>query len=390
MSREGCRVLAFVFALFFSYVTAFAAPRLAVPKDGFELGEIPAGVQTSKTIELKNLSKSPLCIFKVRACCGAKATLSSMRIEPSSSAKLTLSLKPSVPGLITKQVEIVCDDGENSVVVIPVTGEAVEVYSENLASHWTVLTVLSAGFADGFNPCAFSIVIALAGILAAGGRTKKGRLLGGIAFSLASFLTYMAMGVGLMSALRAMDEMRIAHDVFMAALSTLLFILAFLSVRDAFRYRRLKEPSAIFLQLPDCVKRLIRSVAEASWSGSAVVASGFFCGFAVTLLDSLCTGQIYVPVLALISRESGGGVRPFALLALYNLAFIAPLITLFVLAASGASSDRLAHWSKRNVFPSKIAMAFVFVVLGALIMPRFGGFLAKLVGDVFARRVIGV
>ena len=208
MSREGCRVLAFVFALFFSYVTAFAAPRLAVPKDGFELGEIPAGVQTSKTIELKNLSKSPLCIFKVRACCGAKATLSSMRIEPSSSAKLTLSLKPSVPGLITKQVEIVCDDGENSVVVIPVTGEAVEVYSENLASHWTVLTVLSAGFADGFNPCAFSIVIALAGILAAGGRTKKGRLLGGIAFSLASFLTYMAMGVGLMSALRAMDEMR--------------------------------------------------------------------------------------------------------------------------------------------------------------------------------------
>jgi cytochrome c biogenesis protein CcdA len=314
-----------------------------VPKDGFELGEIPAGVQTSKTIELKNLSMSPLFIFNVRACCGAKATLSPMRIEPLSSAKLTLSLKPSVPGLISKQVEIVCDDDENSVVVIPVTGEAVEVYSENLASHWTVLTVLSAGLADGFNPCAFSIVIALAGILAAGGRRKKGRLLGGIAFSLASFLTYMAMGVGLMSALRAMDEMRLARDVFMAALSTLLFILAFLSVRDAFRYRRMKEPSAILLQLPDCVKRLIRSVAEASWSGSAVVASGFFCGFVVTLLDSLCTGQIYVPVLALISRESGGGVRPFALLALYNLAFIAPLITLFVLAALGASSDRLAR-----------------------------------------------
>ena len=41
---------------------------------------------------------------------------------------------------------------------------------------------------DGFNPCAFSIVIVLAGILAVGGRRRRARLLGGTAFCVGSFM----------------------------------------------------------------------------------------------------------------------------------------------------------------------------------------------------------
>ena len=65
------------------------------------------------------------------------------------------------------------------------------------------------------------------------------------------------------------------------------------------------------------------------------------------------------------------------LLLVYNLAFIAPLIVIFILAAKGADSERMSRWSKRNVFPSKIAMGFVFVILGALVLPKFGGFLVE-------------
>jgi cytochrome c biogenesis protein CcdA len=246
--------------------------------------------------------------------------------------------------------------------------------SVNSVSRWTFLTVLLAGLADGFNPCAFSIIIVLAGILAVGGRKRRARMLGGWAFCIASFLTYMAMGLGLMRVLRALEDLRIIHDVIMVLLSISLFVLAILSIRDAFRYRKEKVPSAITLQLPDKVKRLIRVVAETSWSGPAVVITGFGCGFLVTLLDSLCTGQIYIPVLALISREVEAW-RSFMFLVVYNLAFIAPLIVIFILAAKGADSERMSRWSKRNVFPSKIAMGFVFVILGALVLPKFGGFL---------------
>ena len=370
------------FALNFVLIlsSVFAAPRFIVPPEGVAFGEISAGEAAEKAIELRNVSSSPVLISQVKGCCGADAALSTMRFEPASGATLTVSLKPTIPGEFSKHVRILCDDPESPVVVIPVTGAVVETRAANTTSRWTFLTVFLAGLADGFNPCAFSIIIVLAGILAVGGRKRRARMLGGWAFCIASFLTYMAMGLGLMRLIRALESLRTVHDVVMALLSLSLFVLAALSVRDAFRYRKEKVPSAIALQLPDKVKRLIRVVAETSWSGPAVVITGFGCGFLVTLLDSLCTGQIYVPVLALISREAEAW-RSFMLLAVYNLAFIAPLIVIFILAAKGADSERMSRWSKRNVFPSKIAMGIVFVILGVLVLPKFGGFLV----DMFAK-----
>ena len=367
-------ILCIALNLVLTTFSVFAAPRLIVPPEGVAFGEIPAGEAAEKAIELRNVSSSPVLISQVKGCCGADAALSTMRLEPTSGATLTVSLKPTIPGEFSKHVRILCDDPECPVVVIPVTGAAVETPSVNSTSRWTFLTVLIAGLADGFNPCAFSIIIVLAGILAVGGRKRRARLLGGWAFCTASFLTYMAMGLGLMRVIRALESLRVIHDVIMAILSVSLFVLAILSVRDAFRYRKEKVPSAIALQLPDKVKRLIRVVAETSWSGPAVVVTGFGCGFLVTLLDSLCTGQIYVPVLALISREVEAW-RSFMLLAVYNLAFIAPLIVIFILAAKGADSERMSRWSKRNVFPSKIAMGIVFAILGVLVLPKFSGFL---------------
>ena len=100
----------------------------------------------------------------------------------------------------------------------------------------------------------------------------------------------------------------------------------------------------------------------------AVAVAGVGCGALVTLLDSLCTGQVYVPVLALLSREPEAWPS-FALLAVYNLAFIAPLVAAFVLAAKCADAAQMSRWSKRNVVPSKIALGLVFAILGILLLP---------------------
>ena len=358
----------------------FASSRLFVPPEGVAFGEMAAGEAASKSIELRNASSSPVTVSQVKGCCGADAALSAMRVEPGSAATLSVSLKPMLPGEFSKHVQILCDDPESPVINIPVTGAAVESKSASAASRWTLPAIVLAGIADGFNPCAFSIVIVLAGILAVGGRKRRARMLGGWAFCAGSFLTYMAMGLGLMRAIKALEGLRAVHDVVMTLLAFSLFVLAALSVRDAFRYRKAKVPSVITLQLPDRVKKLIRAVAEASWGGPTVVVAGLGCGFLVTLLDSLCTGQVYVPVLALISREPGAW-RSFALLALYNLAFIAPLVAVFMLAAKGADSERMSRWSKRNVFPSKIALGVIFAILGGLVLSGLGARLAGATGS---------
>lgn len=235
----------------------------------------------------------------------------------------------------------------------------------------TLPTVMVSGLVDGFNPCAFSIVIILAGILAA--HPRRGRLLAGGSFCLATYLTYVAMGLGLLRVLKALSGFAAVRTGFLTLLSLSLFVLSFLSVRDALAYRRKRCPQALTLQLPDGVKRLIRTIAERSWSGSAVVCTGFLCGLGVTVLDSLCTGQVYVPIVALISRE-GEAWRELALLLVYNLAFISPLIAVFVLAANGATAQRMSLWSKRNVIPSKLALATVFFILALVTLPKCDAF----------------
>lgn len=243
-------------------------------------------------------------------------------------------------------------------------------------SSMTAPSVFLAGLVDGFNPCAFTIVIVLAGVLAAAGHSARARLLGGVAFCVGSFLTYVAMGLGLLQVLRAVEGVGVVRSLLHLVLSLTLFGLSCISLRDALRYRREKTPQAIMLQLPNWVKVAIRKVAECSWSGPKVVVGGVLCGIVVTLLDSLCTGQVYVPILSLIAME-GEKWRELGLLLGYNLAFIAPLVVVFVLAARGATSETMRKWSKRNVFPAKLALSVVFFILAIALFPKFGGIIAN-------------
>jgi cytochrome c biogenesis protein CcdA len=233
----------------------------------------------------------------------------------------------------------------------------------------TVPAVALAGLVDGFNPCSFAIMISLAGILAIGGRRRKARILGGLAFCAGTFATYMLMGFGLLHALRALRGLRILHDVMMSALALALFALSFLSFRDALRFHRVPVFSVVTLRLPEGVKNAIRRIALSSWSGPAVVLAGLGCAFLVTLLDALCTGQVYVPVLALLAKEDASA-RAAALLVLYNLAFIAPLVGVFVLASKTTDAFQMAKWSSRNVIPAKIALGLVFALLGWMLWPK--------------------
>ena len=71
----------------------------------------------------------------------------------------------------------------------PPAAPAPEAVPRRLLDRLTVPAILLAGLADGFNPCAFSIVIFLAGALAAGGRKRRARIVGGWTFCAASYAT---------------------------------------------------------------------------------------------------------------------------------------------------------------------------------------------------------
>ena len=113
------------FAFNFSAAAVVAAPRLVVPTEGVSFGEIAAGEEATKSVEIRNVSTSPVAVSQVKGCCGADVELVPMRIEPSSSATLAVRLKQVPPGEFSKRVQILCDDPESPVVTVDVSGIAV-------------------------------------------------------------------------------------------------------------------------------------------------------------------------------------------------------------------------------------------------------------------------
>ncbi len=89
--------------------------------------------------------------------------------------------------------------------------------------------------------------------------------------------------------------------------------------------------------------------------------------FLVSLLELACTGQLYLPTIAyLVQTDSARPVEVAALVA-YNLAFIVPLVIVFLVVYFGVSSERIGKWFSQRAAAAKVVMGGVFVVLGAII-----------------------
>lgn len=371
-------------------LAAAAGPRLSFETAACDFGELAPLAKTGRTLSITNGGDATARIIRVTACCGVSAAVSPMTLSPGGTAELGISFTPGTrPGPFRKTVSVLTDDPALPVCNIVLTGTVsasrpvegggmvrlAPVPGGNPASpaapaslKLTAPAVLISGFADGFNPCAFSVAVFLAGALAVG-RGRRARILGGWAFCAASFATYVLMGFGLLEAFRAFPANGLIRNALFAALSLTLLALSLLSFRDAARYGREGTPDAVALKLPERARRAIRSLAGRCWGGPSVIGAGLACGFVVTLLDALCTGQVYVPVLAMLARDSGSA-RAAALLALYNLAFIAPLVAVFLLAAYGAGAERMVRWAKRDVVPAKVLLGAVFALLAVLLWPR--------------------
>ena len=100
----------------------------------------------------------------------------------------------------------------------------------------------------------------------------------------------------------------------------------------------------------------------------ALAAGGLVVGTTVTALESVCTGQVYVPTLVLVAKEGGAASgRAWSYLLLYNAMFIVPLASVFTLTFFGLRTQTLLEWSKKNVVVSKVLLGIFFVAMAVLI-----------------------
>ncbi|MCS7179463.1 MAG: hypothetical protein RML46_04370 [Anaerolineae bacterium] len=225
------------------------------------------------------------------------------------------------------------------------------------------LTVFLAGLVDGLNPCAFATLAFFIAYLAAGGYKGRRILIVGSAFTGGVFLAYLTVGLGLYQVLDLLRGALAAAGRWLYGLTALFcLVLAVLSFTDFLKARRgrLEEMT---LRLPDRLSKQARAVVRQGQRMSAYVLGAFLTGLLVSLLELACTGQLYLPTLALVTRIPALRARALTFLLLYNLAFILPLCVVFVLTYFGTTSAHLGVFLRKRTAMVKLSTALVFLLL---------------------------
>lgn len=224
------------------------------------------------------------------------------------------------------------------------------------------------GLADGVNPCAFTTVVFLISVLSYMGRSRRQVLVVGIGFTAAVFITYVLLGLGLFVFIK---DFAVSHGVSAGvtiAIAVIAFALAAWSFVDFVRTLRSGKAHDATLGLPKSVRARINRVIRSGLSTPNLLAGALGVGFAVSVLESLCTGQVYLPTLWAIARSPAMRAASVAYVLLYNLMFILPLVAVMIAAYLGVRSEALAKLMQRHLPWVKLGMALLFVGLGVYVL----------------------
>lgn len=232
----------------------------------------------------------------------------------------------------------------------------------------TLGILIIAGLLDGINPCVFSALVFFMSVLALSG-VKGGKLVFfGSVYCMACLLTYLLLGLGILHFIKLFSGYETIQNVFNLGMVALLLVLAVISFRDALIYRRTGMAGDVLLQLPDSLKSRIHKIIRKSVHFTHLAFGAIVTGFLVTLLESVCTGQVYLPALSLLAKEYPMSVKWLFYLIVYNIMFIIPLLVVFIAAYAGTELATMLSWSKQNVVIGKTVTGIFFLVLGILIL----------------------
>ncbi len=238
---------------------------------------------------------------------------------------------------------------------------------EQAFSALTYAIVASAGLIDGVNPCAFTTIIFLISYLSLVGAKRRQMVYTGGVFTLAVFLTYFAIGLVFFNfAKLILREQTIAKLVNIILLIVVVALCGF-SLLDFFRCLRGKV-TEITLQLPQFLKERIREkIRNFARNKLAIGSASFVLGVVIAGMELTCTGQVYIPIVTMIS-EPRYRIAAISYLLVYNIAFILPLLVVFLLAILGVTSEHLAKFFRKHMAMVKLALALLFAAMAIMII----------------------
>ncbi|WP_428064957.1 thioredoxin domain-containing protein [Candidatus Avelusimicrobium facis] len=236
----------------------------------------------------------------------------------------------------------------------------------------TFWAIIGAGLVDGINPCAFAVIVFFVSFLTVYKYTRKEVIVVGTSYCVAVFIAYVLIGLGLFQFLYAMRGFYWVIKAFYWITALLCLGFFVLSLYDFWIYQKTKKSDKMLLQLPTNLKVRIHKIMgfflrEKHDSVWRLTLAALAVGFCVSLVEAVCTGQVYMPTVVLIMQDPAFRVKAVIYLLLYNLMFIVPLIAVFSLAVAGYESKGFSDFFKKHLGLTKLLLCVVFLGLFALL-----------------------
>ncbi|MFZ3166921.1 MAG: cytochrome c biogenesis protein CcdA [Candidatus Methanoperedens sp.] len=220
----------------------------------------------------------------------------------------------------------------------------------------TLPLVITAGLIDGFNPCAFAVLLLFItftmGMLRFQTNYRYGLMKVGSIYISGIFVTYVLIGIGFLSAISFFST---THAVGKAA-GFISILIGVIVMKDYF------IPGSPLLAIPGSMHSSINN-----WIRRTTVPGVFGAGVLVGLCTVPCSGGIYLAVIGLLSLQSTLA-QGILYLLLYNLMLIIPLVAVLLASSNRKVVDKMVAWQSGNKARMRLLMGSFMVAMGFVIL----------------------
>ena len=218
----------------------------------------------------------------------------------------------------------------------------------------TLGVVVGTAAIDSINPCAIGVLILMISVVLSGkGSIGRMLFLGGL-YVFAVFLTYLIAGLGLVYFLSSIPLF--ITEYLSIIVGVIIIGAGIFEVKDFFWYGQ-----GFSLHIPVMFADKINRIARNTTVPGVILLGAF-----VSAVELPCTGAPYLAIITILSLNFN--FAAFLMLVLYNIIFVAPLLFILVLVASGVKLQALKKWKQESRGYMRLFIGLLLIGLGWLLI----------------------
>jgi len=194
---------------------------------------------------------------------------------------------------------------------------------DGIATQLTLAVLLGAALVDSINPCTITVMVLLLGVIMMS-EGKKRMALAAATFIAVVFITYLLMGIGILTAITSAG----LTNLFYYIVTVAAFLLSVMEFNAYFRYK----PGFFAVEMPMFLRPYTKKIIKGATSVPGVAFAALMC----SLFLLPCSSGPYLMVLGMLANAVT--MKALLYLILYNIVFVLPMVAIAAIVYMGRTT----------------------------------------------------